>query len=296
MPEAEGRGPTPGEAEIRPLQRRAPRVGFQGERGAYSEDAVAVFFPECEMEALPTVRNVFERVEVGRLDYGVVPFENSQAGSINESYDLLLRHGLKIVGEVVVRVDHALLAVPGATMSDIRNVISHPQALAQCDEFIAAHGFSAVPFGDTAGAARRVADEGEKQHAAIAGRRAAELYGLQVLADSIQTFPENYTKFVVIGEVPPPGTGDPDKTSIVFAVADIPGSLHRCLGGFAAHGINLNKIESRPQGGRPWRYVIYMDFSAGADDEEARAALEELADHTSFVRVLGSYRAWRDDA
>jgi len=283
------------EADIRPLHRRAPRVGYQGERGAYSEDAIASYFGECEVEPLATVREVFERVEVGGLDYGVVPLENSQAGSINETYDLLLRHGVKIVGEVVVRVDHALLGVPGATLADVRNVLSHAQALAQCEEFLVAHGFSPVPFPDTAGAARRVADEGAKEHAAIAGRRAADLYGLHVLAESIQTFPENFTKFVVIGEAPPPGTGEPDKTSIVFAVTDVPGSLHRCLGGFAAHGINLNKIESRPQGGRPWRYVMYMDFAAGVEDPEARAALEELAEHTSFVRVLGSYRAWRDE-
>ena len=283
------------EADIRPIARRAPRVGYQGERGAYSEDAVSRFFGDCEVTPLPTVRHVFERVEVGALDYGVVPVENSQAGSINETYDLLLRHGLRVVGEVVVRVDHALLGVPGATLVDVRNVLSHPQALAQCDEFIASHGLSAVPFADTAGAARRVADEGEKEHAAIAARRAAELYGLVVLAESIQTFPENFTKFAVIGEAPPPGTPTPDKTSIVFAVADVPGSLLACLGGFADHGINLEKIESRPQGGRPWRYVMYVDFAAGVDEPAARAALQELAGHTSFVRVLGTYRAWRDD-
>lgn len=284
------------DADIRSLERRAPRVGYQGEPGAYSEDAVRRYFGECEVEPLPTVRAVFERVEIGAEDYGVVPLENSQAGSINETYDLLLRHGTQIVGEVIVRVDHALLGLPGATLPEIRRVLSHPQALAQCEEFLATHGWEIVPFPDTAGAARRLVEEGSPQQAAIAGRRAAELYGLEVLAESIQTFPENFTKFAVIGESPPPGSaGTPDKTSIVFAVADVPGSLHACLAGFAEQGINLNKIESRPQGGRPWKYVMYVDFAAGVEEPQARAALEALSKRTSFVRILGSYPAWRED-
>ncbi|MGH2740627.1 MAG: prephenate dehydratase [Actinomycetota bacterium] len=271
-----------------------PRVAFQGERGAYSEDAVHRFFGECEAQPLPTVRAVFEQVEIGATDFGVVPLENSQAGSINETYDLLVRHGVKLVGEVVTRVDHALLGLAGASLSEIRRVYSHPQALAQCEEFLATLEAEVVPFHDTAGAAKRVADEGKRDQAAVAGRRAAELYGLEVLTDAIQTFPENYTKFGVIGAGPTPSGGSPDKTSIVFAVADVPGSLLRCLGGFAKEEINLVKLESRPQGGRPWRYLMYLDFEAGAEEPRAKAALEELSAHTSFVRILGSYPSWRD--
>lgn len=270
------------------------RVAFQGEPGAYSEDAVHEFFGECEVEPLPTVRQVFERVEIGAADHGVVPLENSQAGSINETYDLLVRHGVKIVGEVVTRVDHALLGIRGASLSDIRTVLSHPQALAQCEEFLATLEAEVFPFHDTAGAAKRVAEEGSRDQAAVAGRRAADLYGLEVLADSIQTYPENYTKFAVIGTEAIPGARRADRTSIVFAVADVPGSLHRCLGGFAKEEINLVKLESRPQGGRPWRYLMYLDFEAGADEPGARAALAELSEHTSFVRILGSYPAWRE--
>lgn len=284
------------EAQVRSRERRTPRVGYQGEPGAYSEDAARRFFGDCEAEPLPTVRAVFERVEIGADDYGVVPLENSQAGSINETYDLLLRHGPEIVGEVIVRVDHVLLGIPGTDLSGIRRVLSHPQALAQCEEFLAAHGWEVVPFPDTAGAARTIVEEARRDQAAVAGRRAGELYGLEALAESIQTFPENFTKFAVIGDAPPPeAPGPPDKTSLVFAVADVPGSLHACLAGFADQGINLNKIESRPQGGRPWKYVMYLDFGAGVEEPRARAALEELSKRTSFVRVLGSYRAWRDE-
>lgn len=280
---------------MHPLERPASRVAFQGEPGAYSEDAVRRFFGGCEVEPLPTVRAVFERAEIGAVDFGVVPLENSQAGSINETYDLLVRHGVKLVGEVVVRVDHALLGVSGSSLSDIKRVLSHPQALAQCEEFLATLEAEVVPYHDTAGAAKHVAEEGEKDQAAVAGRRAAELYGLDVLTEAIQTFPENFTKFGVIGMGPPPATAHPDKTSIVFAVADVPGALHRCLGGFAEQGINLVKIESRPQGGRPWRYLMYLDFEAGAEEPRAQAALRELSAHTSFVRILGSYPAWQTE-
>lgn len=267
-------------------------VAYQGEPGAYSEDAVRRVFDDAEAQPQPSVREVFERVEVGATGYGVVPLENSQAGSINETYDLLVRHGVRILGEVVIRVNHALLALPDVQMGDLARVISHPQALAQCEEFLVDLGVETSPVHDTAGAARRVAEDGDPKQAAIAGRRAAEIHGLEVLAENIQTYPENFTKFAVVGHEPPEGWHAPDKTSIVFAVSDVPGSLHACLAGFAAEGINLIKIESRPQGGRPWRYLIYLDFEMGAEEPPARKALEVLSDHTSFVRVLGSYPAW----
>jgi prephenate dehydratase len=267
-------------------------VAFQGEPGAFSEDAIRRLLPQAVVEPLPTVRAVFEQVEIGAADHGVVPLENSQAGSINETYDLLVRHGVRILGETIVRVEHALLGVPGARVGDVRRVFSHPQALAQCEEFLANLEAEMVPHQDTAGAARMVAEAGDRSQAAVAGRRAGELYGLEILADGIQTNPENHTKFALIGSGPP--VGEPDKTSIVFAVADVPGSLYRCLAGFAKEDINLIKIESRPQGGRPWKYWIYLDFEAGADEPHARRALGELSRHTSFIRVLGTYPAWRD--
>jgi prephenate dehydratase len=279
--------------DLKPVPERRPRVAYQGEPGAYSEDALHTFFGEADPEPSASIRAVFEQVEIGSVDYGVVPLENSQAGSINETYNLLLRHGVKMVGQVVVSVDHALLAIPGTELKDVRRVYSHPQALAQCEEFLSQLQVEAVPALDTAGAAKQIADEGRGDQAAVAGRRAAELYGLAVLAEGIQTYPQNYTKFGVIGEASP-RFGAPDTTSIVFAVSDVPGSLLACLHPFADRGINLHKIESRPQAARPWRYSIYLDFQAAADDPEAVEALAEMAEHTSFVRVLGTYRAWQD--
>lgn len=281
-------------AEASSPQGPALRVAFQGEPGAYSEDAVRRFFRRSDVRPLPTVRRVFEAVETGAAGSGVVPLENSQAGSINETYDLLVRHGVRIVGEVVIRVDHALLALPGTRLGDVRRVLSHPQALAQCDEFLATLDAEVVPVYDTAGAAKLVAEQGVPEQAAVAGRRAGELYGLHVLAEGIQTFPDNFTKFAVIAATGLPASRPADKTSIVFGTANVPGALHRCLGGFAERGINLLKIESRPEGGRPWRYRFYLDFEAGADDPAAAAALDELSSHASYVRVLGSYPAWRD--
>jgi prephenate dehydratase len=281
-------------ADVRPIPRTVPRVAFQGEPGAYSEDAVRRFFGNCEVEPLPTVRRVFEQVEIGATAFGVVPVENSQAGSINETYDHLVRHGVRIVGEVVVRVDHALLALPGTRIPDIRQVLSHPQALAQCEEFLANLDAEIVPVYDTAGAAKLIADLGRGDRAAVAGRRAAELYGLEVLTEEIQTYPENFTKFAVIGTDPAPGTGKPDKTSVVFGTANVPGALYRCLGGFAEAGLNLLKLESRPEGGRPWRYRFYLDLEAGAEEPAAVAALAELSSHASYVRLLGTYPAWRE--
>jgi prephenate dehydratase len=262
-------------------------VAYQGEPGAYSEDAVRRLFPEAETDPQPSVRAVFERVEIAAAYYGVVPLENSGAGSINETYELLVRHGLRILAETIVRVEHALLGVPGARVEGVRRVYSHPQALAQCQEYLANLEAEVVPHHDTAGAARMVAESADPSLAAVAGTRAAELYGLHVLAGGIQASAENSTKFAVLGSGP--ALGPPEKTSIVFAVADVPGALYRCLGGFAEGGINLIKIESRPAGGRPWRYWIYLDFEAGADEPRGRAALSELAEHTSFIRLLGSY-------
>jgi prephenate dehydratase len=280
--------------DLQPVPDRSLRVAYQGEPGAYSEDALRTFFgEEAEPEPSTSIRAVFEQVEIGSVDYGVVPLENSQAGSINETYNLLLRHGVRMVGQVVVSVDHALLAVPGTQLKDVKRVFSHPQALAQTEEFLSQLKVEAVPALDTAGAAKQIADEGRTDQAAVAGRRAAKLYGLSILAEGIQTYPQNYTKFGVIGE-PSARFGEPDTTSIVFAVSDVPGSLLKCLQPFADRGINLHKIESRPQAARPWRYSIYLDFEAAADDPKAVEALAQMADHTSFVRVLGTYRAWRD--
>jgi prephenate dehydratase len=266
-------------------------VAYQGEPGAYSEQAVRRLFPEAAPMPCQTVRLVFSRVTSGEVPYGVVPLENSQAGSVNETYDLLLHTSLlRIVGEVIVRVDHALLGVPGARLEDIRRASSHWQALAQCEEFLSAMRIDPVPVHDTAGAARMIAESGSTAEGAIASVEAAARFRLAVLSERIQTEKENFTKFVVISAGSTP-LGEADKTSLVMAVADRPGSLLSSLQPFATRGINLHKLESRPRRGRAFEYVMYVDLMQAAEHSDVVAALQEVTEHTSMLRVLGSYRA-----
>jgi prephenate dehydratase len=265
------------------------KVAYQGEPGAYSELAVRSLFPEADPLACDTVRLVFSRVTSREASCGVVPMENSQAGSVNETYDLLLHTSLlRIVGEVLVRVDHALLGVPGARLEGIRRAHSHWQALAQCEEFLSSMHIEPVPVHDTAGAARMISTDGSPEDAAIASVGAGAMAGLAVLAERIQTEKENFTKFAAIA-LDRVDLGPPDKTSLVMAVSDRPGSLLSSLQPFAERGINLHKLESRPRRGKPFEYVFYVDLMSAADAPEVAQALEEVGRHTSLLRVLGSY-------
>ena len=264
------------------------RVAFQGERGAYSEAAAIGHFGTIDPVPCRTLVDVFDAVEHSRADRGMVPVENSQAGSINETYDLLARRSLHIVGEHNQRIEHCLLALPEDTLEDIRTVLSHPQALAQCEAFLARGGWETVATYDTAGSARIVATERRRGVAAIAGQHAAEIYGLKVLAEGIETSPVNYTKFLALA-VTPASRAERAKTSVVFTTANVPGALYRALGAFATRGINLTKLESRPRRDRPWEYLFYVDFEAHQESPEGRSALAELAGVTAFLRVLGSY-------
>jgi prephenate dehydratase len=214
--------------------------------------------------------------------------DNSQAGSINETYDLFLRHGLHLVGETVVRVDHCLLALPGTQLDELREVMSHPQAIAQSEEFLSALEVTVRAEYNTAGAAKRIAEQRLEHTAAIASRRAAELYGLEVLAERIQTYPDNSTRFGALARNPQP-LGEPDKSSLVFGVGHVAGSLYRCLGAFAERHLNLTKLESRPRPGRPWEYVFYVDVDAPASRPEMVDALGALSEHATFTRLLGTY-------
>ncbi len=263
-------------------------IAYQGEAGAYSEEAAQSLFPDSELQPTSTIRKVFESVEAGGVDAGLVPLENSQGGSINETYDLFLKHGLHLVAETVISVNHCLLALTGTTLDDLDEVVSHPQAIAQCEEFLVSMGAAIRSDYDTAGVAKRIAENKLERMAAIASRRAADLYGLQVLAENIQTYPDNYTRFGVISKQAEP-LGNPNKTSIVFGAGHVAGSLYRCLGAFAERHISLSKLESRPRPGRPWEYVFYADVEAPATAAEMIDALMDLAAHTTFTRVLGTY-------
>lgn len=263
-------------------------VAFQGVAGAYSERAAALAVGGAAPRGYPTFHEVFAAVMSGEADLGVVPVENSLAGSVHQNVDLLLDTDLHIAGEIVVRVRHHLLALPGVTLSDVRRVFSHPQALAQCDGFLARHHLLPVAAYDTAGAAQELAERGATDEAVIASRRAGELYGLEVLAESVEDEAFNFTRFLILSRAEPERVeGVPYKTSLVFAVRHTPGFLVETLG--ELRGLNLSKIESRPRRDRAWSYLIYVDFEGDARDPAIAAALVGVLRRASFVKVIGSY-------
>ncbi len=265
-------------------------VAFQGERGAFSDEAVRIYFgQQAEPLAHRTFADVFRAVVAGEVDYGLVPVENSQAGSINDVYDLLRQHDLFVVGEISHPVNHCLLCLPGQQLSEIKRVISHPQALAQSDVYLRELGVEIVATYDTAGSAKMIREENLTGVAAVAARGAAELYQLEVLARDIQTIKDNYTRFIVLSREPASRRQGDAKTMLVMATAHQPGSLYACLGVLAANKINLLKLESRPSRQRVWEYVFYLDFEGHRDDPAVRSALADLAAHTTFCKVLGSF-------
>jgi len=266
-------------------------VAFQGEHGAFSEEAIRQHFGD-ETETLPcrSFDEIFAAVDEGRATYGAVPVENSMAGSINKAYDLLLEHDLKVWGEIFLRVRHNLISLPGSTLEDIQEVRSHPQALAQCERFLNRHGWRANPWYDTAGSAKALAENPEPGVAVIASKLAAEIYHLEILSPGIEDMAFNYTRFFVVGRGDPPRS-EKSKTSLVFATAHSPGALVACLNEFASRGINLTKLESRPRRNRPWHYVFYLDFEGHWQDEKQREALLALLARAAFVKLLGSYPA-----
>jgi prephenate dehydratase len=274
-----------------------PRVAFQGEPGAFSEEAALGFFAEPQPVAVPTWRAVFEAVRDGTVEAGVAAIENSLAGTIRETYDLLAEFDLQIVGAVSVPIRLALLALPGQRIEDIKRVYSHAQALAQADEFLRTRPWEVLTTYNTAGAARTIAERGERAAGAVASPRVADLYGLDVVAPDIQTGSDNRTRFVVLARDglsggwlrEPPAPGAPMMTTLVFAVRNVPGSLHRCLGTFARRGLNLSRLESRPTRAARWEYVFWVDLDADAADPTTAAALDDLRREAAMVRILGSY-------
>lgn len=267
------------------------RVAFQGVHGAYSEQAAKEAVPDAETMPAPLLRDAFDAVASGSADLAVVPVENSQAGSINETYDLLLELAdvLYVRGEYELRVRHCLLGLPDSTLQEVREAYSHPQALAQTALWLRAHGIQARPHYDTAGAAEWVAQAGNRAAAAVASRAAAEHYRLAVLAEGIEDNSTNRTRFLVIGRTPAASEEGPGKTSLVFSTDHRPGALYRALGCFAQSGINLLKLESRPSRGAGWQYVFYLDCFGWADREPLALAIESLRRETAWVRLLGSY-------
>jgi prephenate dehydratase len=270
-------------------------VAIPGELGSFSHAAaLAAHGPEIHLVPCVDFPELFRTVTEGKAEHGVVPIENSLAGSIHENYDLLRTHSLCVVGETEIRVRHCLIVRPGTTLEQVRRVASHPVALAQCRRFFAAHPtMTAVPAYDTAGSVRDLMDDRVAADAAIASDLAARLYGGSVLQEGLEDDPANFTRFLLVSRHPAPVRPDAtSKTSLVVSLANVPGSLHRALGSFARRGLDLSKIESRPIPGRPWEYVFYLDVLGNA--VEVETALAELTADTGAadsVRLLGTYAA-----
>lgn len=265
------------------------RVGFQGEHGAFSEQAAFQHFGQrIETVPIKSIREVFNLTEVGAVDVGVVPIENSIEGSVSESYDMFLTSSAKVVGEEVVKVVHCLIGLPTTKLTDVKVIYSHPQALAQCRNFVASMFAEPRVTYDTAGSVKMIKDEGLRGSAAIASQKAADLYEMKVLKKGIEDYGRNFTRFLVISKGEGRRQRD-SKTSVIFSVPHTPGSLYAVLEVFARHKINLTKIESRPTRQRPWEYYFFVDIEGHHADPLISRAFAEVATKTVFLKVLGSY-------
>jgi len=274
------------------------KVAFQGEPGAYSEQAVFDYYGEVETVPCESFDAIFNSVASGESDVALAPIENSLAGSIHQNYDLLLQHDLQIVGEYLLRVRHCLIALPGVEKKDIKKAISHPQALGQCAAYLRNLNIKPETVYDTAGSVKMLKESKVRDTAAIASKRAAEIYEMQILEEGIEDNAENYTRFLAVGREPvvpedDPHAGGGAKTSIVFTLKNQPGSLFKAMSVFALRDIDLTKIESRPLQGKPWEYLFYIDFIGSTNDEVTKRALDHLGEYAMTLRVLGSYPRFR---
>lgn len=273
------------------------KIGYAGERGAFAELAAVEYFgKKGQYVNFPDFDTVFESVVNGDCKYGVIPIENSLAGSIHQNYDLLLESNAQISGEILLRIGHFLIANKNVKMKDVENVFSHPQALAQCKDYLRSHKqLKIIPYSNTAAAVKKIKDEDLSDSAAIASMQAAIDFNMNVLAPNIEDNKWNTTRFLIINAPASENTsikkikGKKVKTSIVFSAKNIPGALYKCLAVFALRDINLYKIESRPIHGRGFKYLFYLDFEGDLNLEPVRKALDHLQEITSFYRFMGSY-------
>jgi prephenate dehydratase len=280
---------------------KATVVAYQGERGAFSE-AAAKKLLGANLESIPyrTFEEMFAAVASGVADCSMTPIENSLAGSVIKNYDLLEEHDLTIIGETSLKIVHNLIAAPNVQLEDLRRVYSHPVALAQCEKFFRAHPqIEAIPAHDTAGSVRIIMENKRPDEAAIAGSVAAEVYQANILVESIEDNPQNFTRFLLLTKIDradsitTTNTSNQRKTSIIFRVANRPAALFRAMAAFALRDINLIKLESRPIAGRPWEYTFYLDLIGDRKDLNVERALAHLSEMTESIRVLGSY--WGSD-
>lgn len=269
---------------------KTPRIVFSGEPGAYGEEAAVLYFgQDLPRNRREDFEGVCRAIVDGQADYGVLPIENSSTGAITAVYDLLARYGCYIVGEQVVRVEHCLMAPEGATLEGITDVYSHEQGFFQSREFLKKHPeYIQHTMQTTATAAKYVAEEGVRTKGAIGSPRAAALYGLTILQERINFCAENYTRFVIVSPKPE-RRPESDKISALFTVAHESGSLHRIISVFAAHGLNLMKLESRPIPGRNWEYLFFVDFTGALTDDGMADVLNELKQYAGRLQILGNY-------
>lgn len=265
------------------------KVAFQGEHGAYSEEAAFKCFGNS-VETVPskTLRDVFSALKKNKVDFAIVPVENSLEGTVGAAYDLFLKYNLKPEGEVFQRIKHCLISFPHETLKSIKKVYSHPQALGQCNEFLGKLGYEAIPVYDTAGSVKMIKEKKLKNSAGIASERAAKLYRMRIIKKGIETNRHNYTRFLILSKKKTRPTGN-DKTSIIFSIRHIPGALYEALKPFAIRKINLTKIESRPIMGKPWEYNFILEFGGHREDKKIKDTLKDLERVTTFLKVIGSY-------
>lgn len=266
------------------------RVAFLGEAGSFSETAaLEILGEDCQTVAFPTFEELFKAIDEGKADYILTPLENSLVGSVHRCYDLLLNSSLNIAAEIILPISHFLIGCPDSTFESVKTVESHPVALAQCERFFAANPhLTGVAADDTAGSVRRSVESGDVSRAAIAGKRAAEIYGGKILRGHIEDHAENYTRFALLSPTWD-GLNQGDKVSLVVRLTHRPGALHNALRPFVRRGIDLLKIESRPIKDYPWQFNFYLDLQMPESESELRGALEEIREQAEEVRFLGRY-------
>ena len=263
------------------------KVAFQGEHGAYSETAATKFFPDSKLIPMRLFQDIFEALRSDSIDCAVVPIENSIEGSVNEIYDLLLDADKKITGEIFLKVNHCLIAVPNSTT--ITKVLSHPQALAQCRNYIKKNNLDPIPTYDTAGSVRLIKEKKILDTAAIASKNAAEFYNMKILDHNIEDRENNFTRFLVLSDNQT-APSKADRTSMIFGLQHTPGSLYSVMQEFDRNKINLTKIESRPTKEKPWEYNFYVDFEGHIEEDNVKKAVNNIEKKCTFVKILGSYQ------
>lgn len=266
---------------------KGKKVAFQGEHGAYSEIAATKFFPDSELIPMRLFQDIFDALRNDSIDCAVVPIENSIEGSVNEIYDLLLDADKKITGEMFLKIEHCLIALPNSTT--ITKVFSHPQALAQCRNYIKRKNLDAIPTYDTAGSVRLIKEKKINDTAAIASKNAAEFYDMKILDQNIEDRKNNFTRFLVLSDEQT-APSKSDRTSMIFGLRHTPGSLYSVMQEFDHHNINLTKIESRPTKEKAWEYNFYVDFEGHIEEDNVKMAINNLEKKCTFVKILGSYQ------